>query len=201
MQIRTLLRGLKDPTYLLERVGYRLYELMHPDEPWLSQDAIRFCASRLNSEMVGFEWGSGRSTAWFAKRLKHLYTIEHDKGWYLKVSEGLRNSGITNVDYRFVPLDHDASAPTVPYYEVTPAYVAVIKEFVDCFFDLVVVDGHYRQACVLASLSKLKPGGLLLLDNTNWLPLSEWNIPPGWPLLHQSSNVMTQTSIWSKSER
>jgi len=198
MKMQTIIHGLKDPVYLLRRVAYKFYELRRPDEPWLSQDAIRCCAALLNQEMVGLEWGSGRSTAWFARRLKHLHSIEHEKGWHEKIRERLKEFGVSNVSYRYIPLDHDPNLPTVPRYEVPPAYVSVINEFAEEYFDMVIVDGHYRQACILAALPKLKAGGYLLVDNTNWLPLSEWNIPPDWKLVHRSSNVMTETSIWQK---
>jgi hypothetical protein len=48
------------------------------------------------------------------------------------------------------------------------------------------------------ALAKLKPGGLLLVDDTNWLPLSEWGVPTTWQLVHQSTKINTVTSIWRK---
>ena len=50
----------------------------------------------------------------------------------------------------------------------------------------------------MPAIPKLKVGGLLLLDNSNWLSDGEWGIPASWRLLHRSSNVMTVTSIWEK---
>jgi hypothetical protein len=35
-----------------------------------------------------------------------------------------------------------------------------------------------------------------MIDNTDWLPLEEWHVPPAWPIRHQSRNVMTQTTVW-----
>ncbi len=146
--------------------------------------------------MRAVETGSGRSTAWFAKRVGHLLSVEQDAAWYAIVQARLR--GLTNVDYRLVPLDHPADEGTRPVYEPLPRYVAVFNEFDDASLDFVVVDGHYRQACIRAAIPKLKIGGLLLLDNSNWLSDGEWGIPASWRLLHRSSNVMTVTSIWEK---
>ena len=81
-----------------------------------------------------------------------------------------------------MPLDHPPAEPTRPVYEPLPRYVAVFNEFEDGSLDFVVVDGHYRQACILAALPKLKVGGLLMLDNSNWLSDREWGIPVSWPL-------------------
>lgn len=49
-----------------------------------------------------------------------------------------------------------------------------------------------------AALPKLKPGGLLLIDNTDWKDPPHVHVPKDWPLVHQSCNVMTETSIWRK---
>jgi hypothetical protein len=106
--------------------------------------------------------------------------------------------GLANVDYRFIPLDHAIDEATRPVYEVIPKYVAVFSEFEDDSLDFVVIDGHYRQACLLAALKKLKPGGLLLVDNSNWMSQREWGVPGSWPLAHRSENVMSETSIWEK---
>jgi hypothetical protein len=76
--------------------------------------------------------------------------------------------------------------------------VKVVEEFDDESIDFVVVDGHYRQACILEALKKIKSGGFLLVDNTNWMPLKEWGVPCDWSIVHQSSNVMTETTIWKK---
>jgi predicted O-methyltransferase YrrM len=37
----------------------------------------------------------------------------------------------------------------------------------DDHIDFVLVDGITRQTCVRSSMGKLKPGGLLILDNAN----------------------------------
>jgi hypothetical protein len=97
-----------------------------------------------------------------------------------------------------VLLDHPREEPTRPHYEQVPRYVSVIDEFPDESLDFVLVDGHYRQACVLAALSKLRPGGLLAVDNTDWLPDDLWGVPAAWPLVHRSANVVTVTTVWRK---
>ena len=39
-----------------------------------------------------------------------------------------------------------------------------------------------------------------LIDNTDRMPLDEWGVPAHWPLVHQSQNVRTQTTIWRKAD-
>jgi hypothetical protein len=184
--------------YLLRRIAYKFYEILHPNEPWLAQGAIQYCDRHLRNDQIGFEWGSGRSTAWFGKRLRKLVSIEYDQAWHGIVVEKLRRQNLKNVECRYIAVEHSLSEPTSAHYLKTPQYVSAIDQFEAESVDFVVVDGHYRQACVLAALTKLKPGGLLLIDNTNWLSLQDWGVPADWKIVHQSSNVMTQTTIWQK---
>lgn len=200
------MRGLGDlvrqavtrPIHTSRLLAYRWYELWHPDEPWIAQGAIRFLERALDVSGEGLEWGSGRSTVWFASRLKRLTSVEHNEAWYQEVSKGLVSSGVTNARLLHVPLDHPEQAETVAQYAPLPRYVAVAQEFPDESLEFALVDGHYRQACVAAVLPKIRPGGLLVIDNSDWLPRPEWGVPPHWSILHESANVRSQTTIWQR---
>jgi hypothetical protein len=189
--------GIRSPlvrplTWYPRRLAYKAYELTHPHEPWLAQGAVRFLDRELPRDGIGLEWGSGRSTAWLGQRLARLTSVEFDESWYQRVRERVNG----NVDLRYVPLEHDRREPTVPVYDPPPRYVAVVEGLGP--LDFALVDGHYRQACILAVLPALRPGALLAVDNTNWLPEAEWGVPSDWPLVHRSANVMTETSVWRK---
>ncbi|OGF65016.1 MAG: hypothetical protein A2Y62_14420 [Candidatus Fischerbacteria bacterium RBG_13_37_8] len=164
----------------------------------MAQEAIRFCEMFLDGTQVGLEWGSGRSTLWFGERMKRLLSIEYDPLWHEKVINQIQKKGYKHIKCCLVRLEHSLEEPTKPFYDKQPAYVSIIEDFEDESLDFVVVDGHYRQACILAALPKLKSKGCLLVDNTNWLPIEEWGVPPKWLIMHQSSNVLTQTTIWQK---
>lgn len=184
------------PTDLRRRVANKLYQKFHPDEPWLAPKSIRFLDHTLSDTWHGVEWGSGASTAWFARRLRRLVSIEHDPHWFQEVR--IRTAAMSNVDLRCIPLDHPPEETGSAQYDPAPKYVAVLAEFDDESFDFVLVDGAYRLACIAAALPKLRPGALLVVDNTNWLPLSEWGVPQSWAISHQSQNLVTQTTIWTK---
>jgi SAM-dependent methyltransferase len=188
----------RHPLRFLRRVWYFFYERAHPTEPFVAPGAIRFLDGALPRQGIGLEWGSGRSTQWFARRLGRLVVVEHDGVWYEQVRRQLQEAGIGNVDYRLIPLDHPPQEPTRPIYDPVPRYVALAEEFPDACFDFVEVDGHYRQACARAALAKIKPGGLLLVDDTNWLPLAEWGVPTTWKIVHQSVKINTVTSVWQR---
>lgn len=69
------LRNLFRPFYVAGRFQNWLYEKRHPDHPWLSPGAIAWLEQNLRPHMRGFEWGSGRSTLWLARRLTSLTSI------------------------------------------------------------------------------------------------------------------------------
>jgi hypothetical protein len=192
------LRNLFRPLYIAGRIQNWLYEKRHPDHPWLAPDAIVWLEQHLCPDMRGFEWGSGRSTLWFAKRLAALTSIESDAAWFQEVTRRVRESGLTNVDLRHIPLEHPDAQTYAFDYSPLPANPAAILGLQDSSLDFVVVDGWYRPVCARAALPKLKPGGILLIDNTNWDDPPHVHVPKDWPLVHQSRNVMTETSIWRK---
>jgi hypothetical protein len=51
--------------------------------------------------------------------------------------------------------------------ETNDPYVQAILTTEDSSFDIVVVDGQARNACCKAAAERLRPGGLLVLDNSD----------------------------------
>lgn len=47
------------------------------------------------------------------------------------------------------------------------SYVSQIDAFADASFDVVLIDGRARPACICHSVAKVKPGGMLILDNSD----------------------------------
>ncbi|MDQ6805691.1 MAG: class I SAM-dependent methyltransferase [Actinomycetota bacterium] len=192
MRARLLLR----PFHTARRIAYVLYVRRHPNEPWLAPPAVAYLDRELPRDGAGLEWGSGRSTSWFGERLARLVSVEMNADWYETVKRKVAD--MPSVDLRYVAIEHPEHEPTRPHYDLVPKYVSVADESEPASLDFVLVDGHYRQACVLAALPKLRPGGLLVVDNTDWLPDREWGVPDGWQRVHRSSNVVTVTTIWRK---
>jgi SAM-dependent methyltransferase len=190
------LRNLFRPLYLAGRIKNWLYENQHPDHPWLAPGAIEWLETHLQPEMRGWEWGSGRSTLWFAKRIASLTSIESDPAWFARVRTLL--SGVSNVEFRLIPIEHELMDTYRHEYEPTPAMVAEIRAETDESLDFIVIDSWYRPVCCREALPKLKPGGILLIDNTDWSSPPHALVPAEWPLVHRSRNVLTQTSIWRK---
>lgn len=129
-----------------------------PNGPWLSREVIRLLDSMITPAWRVFEFGSGTSTAWYAARAGTVLSVESDEAWFRQIAAEMRrypNATIELVNCR--------------------CYPKRIARELDGTFDLVVVDGddanlsqdENRIACVRAASRKVKPGGILLLDNSD----------------------------------
>lgn len=194
------------PRYVKNRLSVMTEEVRNPGNPWLTKDAVRFLAEALRAEDAGMEFGSGRSTVWFARRLRHLISIEGNEFWYAKVQVLIRDAGLdAKVDHRKCVRRED--------------YVAQAASFADGALDFCLVDGEYRDECAVGVLPKLRSGALLVVDNVNWyLPhatitspasrrLSDGCQTPLWAQFadltagwrrYWTSNGVTDTAIWIK---
>jgi hypothetical protein len=157
-----------------DRVRLAVHQRLHPDAPWLTAEATEALDRWLRPEHVGIEWGSGRSTAWFAQRVGRLVSVEHDAGWHATVAAQLVANGITNVDYRLAPCEPERiETPEWIAAMFASDYVRAVDVFGPRTVDFALVDGMYRSACALAVIPKLRSGALLIVDNVNWfLPSS-----------------------------
>lgn len=148
------------PTYWGHRFRDVFYRLLHPAAPWLTPEAIAFLDKWLVQNYVGLEWGAGRSTLWFAQRVRHLTSIEHDADWFDRIDRKLNKTDVGNVRLCRAPEAGD--------------YVRAGDAFKEGSLDFVLVDGRaeLRDACVLAAIPRIRDGGLLILDDAQrYLPI------------------------------
>jgi predicted O-methyltransferase YrrM len=138
--------------YVKNRIESAWYQRKHPEAPWLTQDAVSFLRDYLKSTDRIAEFGSGRSTRFFSDRCDSVLSFEHDAEWHCSVQASLEAEGRTNVVYR---LRQDTA-----YYEE-------ISSEADASFDAVLVDGVFRADAALQALPKLRPGGVMIIDNVN----------------------------------
>jgi len=173
------------PHYIVSRLQEKKYRQSHPDEPWLTPEAVRFLIGYLKPQDIGLEFGSGHSTLWFAHHLAHLTSIEHNPVWFARIQAELNATHISNVDYHNIPEDR--------MREGIPEYVLAADRFGPQSLDFVLVDGRHRDLCALAVLPKLKPGALLVLDNADiYLPGS--SVTPNARRPEQAA----ATPLWDK---
>lgn len=196
MKSSSLLFYLQHPVHGIAKIFDVTYRKFKPGMPWISPQSVAFLKKELaRGNLVGFEWGSGASTNWFSQFCSKLVSIEYDEYWYQQVQAQVKDQ--KNIQLLFVALEHSKSEPTYLTYEKTPAYVTSIHQFPEEHFDFVVVDGHYRQACILACQKHLKRDGLLIVDNFNRIAKREdWGIPSSYEMIHCSSNIVTTTAVF-----
>jgi hypothetical protein len=158
------------PRYVADRVRLAVHQRLHRDAPWLTAEATQMLEQRLRPDHVGIEWGSRRSTCWFAGRVGRLLSVEHQAGWYATVSAELAEEGITNVDYRLVPCRPERGETPQWISEMFASdYVRAVDAFASHSLDFAFVDGMYRSVCAIEVVPKLRSGALLIVDNVNWL--------------------------------
>src|SRR5262245_38432029 len=120
IQLKNVVHLIQHPKQLASQLAAEVRNLFRPTEPWLSTGAIDFSSNVLSRSSIVLEWGSGRSTLWFAKRAGRIVSVEHHPGWFETVKQKVDLQGLSNVDLRLVPLDHPESEPSTAYYEKTP---------------------------------------------------------------------------------
>jgi hypothetical protein len=156
--------------------------------PWLTFDAIRAIEERLQPGQRVFEYGSGHSTVYWSKKGVELFSVEDDAAWFAMVKDKLAGNAACHLYFDQGKEDYVGRIDKCPGT-----------------FDMVLVDGSYRKYCMLAAMPRLKPGGLLVVDNTDW----HWfqkvfpRMPSDWKVRHHPGCApfighMSQTTIWVK---
>lgn len=195
------------PQYMKSNLDYSKSPLVL-GVPWITFDAIGYMQSLIKPDFKVFEFGSGGSTRFFVERVSEVNSVEHDEAWYLKVKNELGHYHNLNLSWHpgVVVLKYnpdvvlDESDDNLDYSK----YASGICGFPDDYFDLILVDGRARNACVANSLRKLKKGGYLILDNSNRKSyiqsldkLKSWSsITSFGP--SRGSKRFTQTTIYKK---
>ena len=141
------------------------------DVPWWTYDAIDDVDAWLSARprpVRVFEWGSGASTIWLARRADEVHSVEHHRGFGEHLAPSL--SAFPNVSFRIVePVA--IPEPVVPSAKEGnagldfAAYVDAIDEL-DGVFDLIVIDGRAREACLQRAVGRLAHDGVIVFDNT-----------------------------------
>uniref|UniRef100_I2PZ43 Class I SAM-dependent methyltransferase n=1 Tax=Desulfovibrio sp. U5L TaxID=596152 RepID=I2PZ43_9BACT len=179
---------------------------LDPCYPWINAGAVRWLRAHLSPGMVGFEWGSGRSTAFAARQVARLVTVEHKEKWRRRVRQLLARQGVTNVACRFVPPGSGPGRPEARpdiwrqtgYVLEKPefaAYADAILDFPPDSLDFALIDGRARVACAYNAFCRIKPGGFLVLDNSEWEKYAPvFAAVPGWERLDFENGVW-RTSI------
>jgi hypothetical protein len=119
--------------------------------PMMSYGLIEYL---MGQDLTGFdvlELGGGFSTAFWSARVRSVLTLETDADW----ARTLAGDKLANVEIR----------------ATTPQRIDADMTALGRSFDAIIVDASAsRYRCAKAALALLKPGGFILLDNSDWYP-------------------------------
>jgi predicted O-methyltransferase YrrM len=146
--------------------------------PWITFCAIEFLETILDPDMQVFEYGSGGSTLFFARRVKKVVAVEHDPTWADEVARQLHQHRYDHVELLRVPPDDreidsfdDIANPDAYTSHLVEAsfeqYTLTIEEYPDHFFDMIVIDGRARPSCLKHAVPKIRSGGYIVLDDSD----------------------------------
>jgi hypothetical protein len=120
--------------------------------PWYTYPALAFLTQFDFSTKRVFEWGAGESSLFWAQRVRSIVTVEHDEHWLKYLRSKVSSKNITFI--------HLTSAA---------AYCLAIAS-ASGPFDIIIIDGLYRAQCAENIDKYLTIGGLVIIDNADWLP-------------------------------
>ena len=131
--------------------------------PWWSFSAVDVVGEFVNQEMEVFEFGSGGSTIFLARRTGRVTCVEDSKFWSNLVSEEAREQGLRNIEVLVRTYDFRSARN---FRDST--YLAALG---DRRYDVIVVDGQeesvqVRPDCFWKAEANIKPGGLIVLDDS-----------------------------------
>lgn len=173
----------------LQEEGYFNDEPIDQDGyiPWFTYPSITFLKDIIHSDMNVMEYGCGYSTLFFNKRVKEVYSVEHDPYWY---------SILTNYDSALNVVLAKENDPIIPSSEavinqcllrIPPVitndiefdrkhgllnlefrgYASQIYNRPKKHFDIIVVDGMARSLCTMLAVEMIKDDGYIILDNSD----------------------------------
>ena len=118
--------------------------------PWMNYSVIEFLRSRLNEELLVFEYGCGYSTLFFSRYVREVNAVESKFDWYELIKSQMPHN--CEVVYKDLSADHQ--------------YEEAISTF-QKNYDLVVIDGRRRVECLRYLLPFLDERGAILLDDSS----------------------------------
>jgi hypothetical protein len=140
------------------------------DVPWWTYRAIDVVEAWMQGrhQVRVFEYGSGASTLWLAARADEVISVEHHRGFADVIGPVLAEH--PRIDFR--PVEPTRSArPRIGSAKPGNAgldftdYVHAIDD-APGEFEVIVIDGRAREACLRHVPDRLAPDGLIVFDNT-----------------------------------
>lgn len=147
---------------------YDVQALNRLDTPWWSYRAIDVVDGWLQQHPDArvFEYGTGASTLWLARRAARVESVDHDPVFSATVSDLVPD----NVTLHVVEGRPAGPNPRAPSRKAGYSHLD-FGEYVDLItrvhgpFDLIAIDGRSRVECLRLAQKHLAPGGIIVFDN------------------------------------
>lgn len=139
-------------------------------EPWFTYPFLNVLKERIDMSMSLFEYGCGNSTLYYSNVLSEVYAVEHDEIWVEKLKKKIDKSQCrVEIIHEAIPSEFvNIDIKELSFINDANKYVNSISRF-DRRFDIVVVDGLFRNSCLLKSTDCLSDRGVVILDNTHYV--------------------------------
>ncbi len=168
-----------------------------PCEAWIHR-GIQFVLSRLLSTSDhALEWSTGSSSRYYLFWIASLHSIEHDAAWAEEAERRIRADLPAEMVRRWrLDVIRNSSAYRLVrgHDEPHSAFAAYVDvNLKRASYDFVSVGGRARSACLRRVWHEqlVKPGGLLLLDNSVRPPYRKarrlFDVSPNWTSVEFSS--------------
>jgi hypothetical protein len=151
--------------------------------PWWSYAAIRQVGQFLQPQHQVFEYGSGGSSLYLARRAARVLAVENDAAWHRLVCSAALAHGLPGLECELHPLRDDS----LDSFRQSSFSQRIRSQL----WDVVVVDCHcgfnvppygvIRPAAFSDALDQIRPGGLLVLDDS-WMFPELLQPRPGWSI-------------------
>jgi hypothetical protein len=119
--------------------------------PWYTYPAIEFLKSLDLHKSRVFEYGCGNSSIFWAQRVSAVFAVENNAEWA-----------------RFV---RNLNVPSLTVIEAIESELYIgAAEAVGGKFDIIIIDGRFRRACVQVACRVVHETGMIIFDNADWYP-------------------------------
>jgi hypothetical protein len=116
--------------------------------PWYTYPAIEYLERLALDGARIFEFGCGNSTRYWCRRGARVTAVEHSREW-------------------FDELEASVESAELLYRPDRDSYVSALRES-GASFDVIVVDGVWRERCVDEAIARAAPHTIIILDNSDW---------------------------------
>ncbi len=116
--------------------------------PWFTYPAIEFLIQFNFTDKRVFEYGAGNSSLFWAARAREVVAVESDRQWFNRISGNRPSNLLLN------------------FHADKENYVSCITRQ-EGKFDVIVIDGQWRNACAAICDAYLNSHGMIVVDNSD----------------------------------